>query len=100
MANTGVERSLTLSVRKLINNDLQVGYPIVYQGRNALTFNGHSYASISVYEMNKMTNENYATRLVDFKAYVESIESGLNITDDTINDAVASRTNTTACPIS
>ena len=49
--------------------------------------------------MNKMTNENYTARLVDFKAYVESIESGLNITDDTINDSVASRTNTTACPI-
>jgi len=99
MANTGIERTLTLTVTKKNNNTIQVGYPVVYQGRNAFSFNSNSYVTITVYEMAIMLDADYNVRLTDFKAYVESIESGLDITANLINDSVASRENLTACPI-
>ena len=95
MANTGIERSLTLTVTKKINGIIQPGYPIIYQGRTGFG----TYDDISVYDLAVMTNTAFNERLSAFKTYVETLESGLNIDADLINDSQASRENLTSCPI-
>ena len=93
MANTGVERTLTLTVSKKINGVLQSGYPIVYNGRIAFVQGSNLYEALSPYEMAILLDADYNARLADFKAYVESIEVGL-----TIDTTEAYKLNITSCP--
>ena len=91
--NTGYELSLTIQVSMQIGGRVVSGYPIVYQGRNAFTFNGHSYPAITVLQLRQLKHTDFLARLADFKAYVESIEVGL-----AIDDTEAYKLNTTSCP--
>ena len=94
MVNTGYELSLTIQVSMIIGGRVMSGYPVIYQGRNAFAYNGHAYPAITVLQMRQMKHTDFLTRLADFKAYVESIETGLSI------DATdAYKINTTNCPI-
>ena len=93
MTNTGYELSLTIQVSLIIGGRVMSGYPIVYQGRNAFTFNGHSYPAITVLQLRGMNHDVFLARLADFKAYVESIEVGL-----TIDTTESYKLNTTSCP--
>jgi len=95
MANTGIERSLTIVVNKRIKDKLQPGYPITYQGHQAFG----TYKAISLYELATLSDDNYNTRLTAFKAYVSDLEYGLNIDADSINDSLPFRENLISCPI-
>ncbi|MEA4981430.1 MAG: hypothetical protein VB066_01805 [Paludibacter sp.] len=96
--NTGIQRSLTISVTKKISDIVQPGYPIIYQGRNAFNYLESSYPTITYDQMADLTNEEYNTRLTAFKLYVQNLEAGLNI--DVIQSNVPFLENTTSCPIS
>ncbi len=96
--NTGIQRSITLIVEKKIAEVMQPGYPVTYQGRNAFSFGGVNYESITASQLADMGDEEYNTRLAAFKLYVQQIESGLNI--DVVQSNVPYLENTTACPIS
>lgn len=96
--NTGVQRSLTISVTKKISDIVQPGYPITYQGRNAFSYLEVSYPTITYDQMIDMTDEEYNARLAAFKLYVQNIEAGLNI--DVVQSNFPYLENTTACPIS
>ena len=99
MANTGIERSLTLIVTKKMNDNIQTGYPVTYQGRNAFTHNSVSYPAITPFEMSILADTDYNARLAAFQAYIESIEVGLDIDTQTIEGGEAFRENLTVCPI-
>jgi len=94
MANTGYELSLTIQVSLIIGGRVMSGYPIIYQGRNAFSFNGNSYPAITVSQLKGMNHVTFLARLADFKAYVESIEVGL-----TIDTTEAYKQNLNSCPI-
>ena len=95
MAQTGMERSLTVIIEKRIGGIIQQGYPVTYQGRNAFG----SYPAITVDQMVSMSVEDYNTRLTDFKTYVESREIGLSFSTDLVEGFDAYRENLTVCPI-
>jgi len=94
MANTGYELSLTIQVTMMISGKPMSGYPVIYQGRSAFTYNSHSYMEITVLQMRQMKHADFIARLADFKAYVESIEVGL-----TIDTNEAYKQNLDSCPI-
>lgn len=96
--NTGIQRSLTISVTKKISDVVQPGYPVTYQGRNAFEYSGVSFGTITYDEMIDMSTEGYETRLAAFKLYVQQIETGLNI--DAKQTNVPFLENLTSCPIS
>lgn len=95
--NTGVRRTLMLVVEKKIANVTQPGYPLAYQGRNAFSYNENVYPEISIDELADLSDENYISRLADFKLYIQQLESGLNI--DSVQTNLPYEENTTACPI-
>ena len=86
MALTGKKRSLTISVTKRIANELAPGYPRIYYGQNSFDWNNVNYPSISDEELSLMSVNKYNERLTAFKAYVESQESGLIITNVQTNE--------------
>jgi len=95
MANTGKQRSLTVTINKRIAGVLQDGYPHVYQGRNAFG----TYLAITSSQLGQMPVTDYDARLADFEAYVEGIEVGLSFDTDIVTGSEAYKLNTTACPI-
>lgn len=99
MALTGKERSLTVQISLTIAGVLQPSYPHTYQGRNAFTWDGVDYPTISPCDMQMMSYADYATRLADFELYVQSIEVGLDISSVTVAGKEAYRDNITSCPI-
>lgn len=99
MAQTGMQRSLTLKINKTIAGVQVEGYPITYQGRNAFSYNGHNYALIDMLKMRTMPVNDYTARLNDFKSYVTEIEQGIDLENDTIEGKDAYQMNVNACPI-
>jgi len=95
MANTGKQRSLTVTINKTIAGVVQEGYPRVYQGRNAFD----TYALITSLQMAQMPVSDYEIRLAAFENYVQGLEVGLNFTTDTVSGSEAYRDNITSCPI-
>ena len=99
MAQTGMERSLTVIISKTIGGIIQQGYPVTYQGRSAFTLSEVIYPAITLDQMVSMSVEDYNARLTAFKAYVESRESGLSLSTDLVEGYEAYKENLTACPI-
>ena len=99
MAQTGKQRSLTVSISKTVAGVLQDGYPHIYQGRNTFTYNSINYPTISTTQLATMPVDIFDDRLASFMAYVEGIEVGLSFATDTVVGSEAYRVNTTACPI-
>lgn len=99
MAITGMQRSLTAIITKTVAGDMQDGYPRTYYGRNEFFSNGNTYPAISVETMANMPTDDYLVRLSAFKHYIEGLEQGLSIEDDTVEGNEAYRENLTACPI-
>lgn len=95
MAQTGMERSLTVIIEKRIGGIIQQGYPVTYQGRNAFG----SYPAITVDQMVSMPTDDYNARLEAFKMFVESREVGFSFSTDLVAGYDAYRENLTACPI-
>lgn len=80
--NTGRKRALTLSITKKINGNVVSGYPHVYSGTTSFTWNDVTYPTIDASTFQKMKHEDYLVRLEDFKQYVQSVETGLNVDND------------------
>jgi hypothetical protein len=99
MANTGKQRSLTMIVNKTVAGVQSEDYPRTYYGRNEFTQNSIVYPAIDTLRMSTMPLADYTARLAAFKAYVESIEAGLDVDESTIAGSEAYRENLTACPI-
>lgn len=99
MANTGKQRSLTVTINKTVAGIQANGYPHTYYGRNEFTHNAVTYTAITSLQMATMPIADYNTRLAAFKAYVETLEQGLDLATDTVAGEEAYRDNLTACPI-
>ena len=99
MAQTGKERSLTVKVSKTITGIIQPGYPIIYQGRNSFFYNGVTYPAIDVFTMSSMSYADYNIRLIAFKSYVETQESGLSFSTDLVAGNTPYHDNLISCPI-
>lgn len=85
--NTGRNRSLTLNITKKINGGVVSGYPHIYEGKNSFIWNGVTYPSITSTQFRQLSFDNYLIRLEDFKQYVQSLESGLDVDGDLDPDA-------------
>lgn len=79
---TGRKRSLILTITKKSNGNVVGGYPKTYSGTTTFTWDGVVYPTLTGNTFAQMSYENYLTRLEDFKQYVQSLESGLNIDRD------------------
>jgi len=99
MAQTGMERSMTVAITKMIGGVMQPGYPATYQGRNAFSFNSIDYAAIDVTTMTSMSVLDYNERLTAFQSYVEAREVGLHFATDVVPGFEAYKENLTSCPI-
>ena len=99
MANTGKQRSLTVTINKTVAGVQQDGYPQTYYGRNEFTHNSVTYPAITTLQMATMPIADYNTRLAAFKAYVAALETGLDFETDTVAGKDAYQENLTACPI-
>lgn len=97
MANTGYQRGLTLTINKYVNGNLVSGYPNIYYGRNAFTWNSVNYPAITPTELAEMDTATFDTRLAAFKAYVQNLEAGLDI--DAVATNAAYQQNLGACPL-
>jgi hypothetical protein len=95
MANTGKQRSLTVTINKTIAGVLQDGYPHVHNGRLAFG----TYAAIDTLQMATMPVTDYEARLAAFKTYVEGLEVGIEFDTDTVVGSEAYKINTISCPI-
>lgn len=76
---TGYKRSLFVTVNKLVNGVVQTGYPKTYNGAAEFTYDGDTYPLIDNPALMAMSDVDYNTRLVAFKAYVALQESLPNI---------------------
>lgn len=93
---TGLKRSLTASVSKEVNGSIVTGYPRVYNGQtNPVTinlvpaavsalYNQTLYPTITSDQLGQLSDADYAARLTAFKAYISSIEAGINFSTDII----------------
>lgn len=90
MANTGMQRATELTVDKKIGSISGNGYPRVYRIGDAFG----NYTTKSNEELSQMPLTEYRTRLLAFKAYVESIEVGVIV--DILTAYVE---NLNSCPI-
>jgi hypothetical protein len=79
---TGKKRSLTVTITKKSNGDIVSGYPKVYSGTTTFTWDGVIYPTLTGTTFEELSYEDYLTRLEDFKQYVQSLESGLDIDRD------------------
>lgn len=86
-SNTGYKRSLTLEINKTVAGETVAGYPITYNGLAAFPPSNPTFAAITATEMAEMTEADFNTRADAFKAYVESVEAGLDIDDVATNEA-------------
>ncbi len=100
MAYTGMQRSLTLQIDKTVAGVQSSGYPHLYYGRNPFTWNSTNYPAIDALQMATIPVADFEQRLSDFKEYVESLEAGLDLENDTVAGADGYQENLTACPIS
>lgn len=91
-ANTGFERSLTVSITKTAGGNVVQGYPKTYNGQNAFP----GYLAITDTEMARLSDGDFTTRYNAFVAYVESIESGSDFDTDIVGDG-ATRFNPSVC---
>lgn len=99
MANTGKQRSLTVQINKTVAGVQANGYPHNYYGRNEFTWNSVTYPAIDTLTMATMPIADYQDRLADFKSYVESLESGLDIDAVVVQGSDAYQDNLGACPL-
>jgi len=79
---TGRNRSLTLTITKKSNGNVVGGYPKTYEGKNTFTWDGITYPTLTGNTFAQMSYDNYLTRLEDYKQFVQSQESGLDIDRD------------------
>jgi len=78
---TGFARSLTIRVYKMAYGSVVSGYPKSYDGKTNIDFLAYYsplYSSISDDEMAKVSLVDFNARLNDFKAWLETIEDGLD----------------------
>jgi len=101
MAQTGMERSLTVIIEKKIAGVIQPGYPVTYSGRNAFTVDGFvdAFPAIDIPTMASMPVLDYNERLEAFKLWVERKELGLNFAVHVIDGFEAYKENLTSCSI-
>lgn len=81
-SNTGRKRSLTVTITKRSNGNVVGGYPKTYEGKNAFTWDGVTYPTLTGSTFGRLSYEDYIIRLEDYKQYVQSLESGLDINRD------------------
>jgi len=79
---TGKKRSLTVTITKKSNGNVVGGYPKVYSGTTTFTWDGVTYPTLTDTTFAQLSYDNYLTRLEDYKQYVQSLETGLNIDRD------------------
>lgn len=99
MANTGMQRSLTVEINKTVAGVQTADYPKKYEGKSAFSYNGINYEDIDTQTLATMPMVDYNARLNAFKSHVQAIEQGLDFATDTDPDAEAYRVNLTSCPI-
>lgn len=73
------KRSITLSVTKTLSGDIAEGYPRTYYGMQAFSFSGTEYPTITEEQLARLGVSVYEARLAAFIGYVESQESGLDV---------------------
>ena len=75
---TGYERTLSVEITKLLNNEIQHGYPKYYDGKSDPDFfiAYPQYNNITNEELAQLTLIDFNNRLSDFKTWIESIEIG------------------------
>lgn len=75
---TGYERTLSVEITKLLNNEIQPGYPKYYDGKSDPDFfiAYPQYNNITNEELAQLTLIDFNNRLSDFKTWIESIEIG------------------------
>lgn len=95
--NTGVKRSLTISVTKEVNGVPVTGYPKTYNGKLFFIQDAVSYPFLSDDAFQLLSEADYLLRLAAFKLWVVSQEPGLDFTTDTVG-AGASYTDLADCP--
>lgn len=88
--NTGMQRGTELTVTKQVGGIEVDGYPKVYKMYEAFG----NYAAITVDALAKLAVDDYQARLIAFKTYVETVETGVEVN---IEEAYVE--NLTACPL-
>ena len=79
-----ISRSLTIVVNLTIGGAQQQGYPKTYNGR--LGDWNPSYAALTDSEFARLTDSEFTARMSAFEAYVESLETGLDLGTDMNGD--------------
>lgn len=92
--NNGTERSLKVSVYKKVGGNYVQGYPKVYDGQNS--WGNPSYPTLTDIQARQLSDAEFSDRLLAFKMYVESIESGADFDTDIVGDG-AIRSNEGVC---
>lgn len=95
--NTGYQRSLTLVVKKYINDS--ESSRTIYNGKLAFSIGQKSFGAISDTALAQMDQRTYEDRLNAFIEYVEQQVPGLIVADVTEEGSEARRYNTTSCPV-
>ncbi|MBN2661597.1 MAG: hypothetical protein JXR54_10050 [Tannerellaceae bacterium] len=92
--NNGTERSLKVTVYKKVGGNYVQGYPKVYDGQQS--WGDAGYPILTDLEARQLTASEFSDRLAAFKAYVATLEPGVDFNDDLIGDG-AIRSNTGVC---
>lgn len=79
MALTGKKRSLTVTITKTLAGVMVAGYPKIYYGAQAFTWNSVNYEAIDTTRLATMPTADFTARLSAFQSWVQSQETGLNI---------------------
>ncbi len=95
---TGYKRSLFITVNKLINGVVQLGYPVDYNGAAEFVYDGDTYPLIDSPTLMSMSDVDFNTRLNAFKAYVALEESLLSIDPYIVVGAEARIFDNSTCP--
>ena len=80
------KRSITLTVTKTLSGDIAEGYPRTYYGMQAFSYAGIGYPVIDASQLAIMAVSQFNARLAAFTAYVESQESGLDVSEVQTNE--------------
>lgn len=75
-----------MTINKIIAGEQVSGYPKIYYGIQAFTYNSVSYAVITSTQLATLSVTAYEERLEAFQSYVESQELGLDISEVQTNE--------------
>ena len=83
--NNGTERSLKVSVNKVVGGNQVQEYPKTYDGQ--VSWGNGSYPTLSDDEFRQLSEGDFTDRYNAFVTYVEFVESGADFDTDLIGDA-------------